>query len=37
MKSKDMTISELFFVTLVPSAIVTALYFALGMVWQGIP
>ncbi len=32
-----MTIIELFFVTLVPSGIFTAIYFALGMIWQGIP
>lgn len=37
MKSKNMTIPKLFLVTLVPSAIFTILYFALGMVWQGIP
>lgn len=37
MKSKKMTIPGLFIITLVPSAIFTALYIALGMVWQSIP
>lgn len=37
MKSQEITIPKLFILTVVPSAISTALYIAVGMVWQSVP
>lgn len=37
MKQKEMTILKLFTMTVLPSAILIALYIIIGMLWQGIP